>query len=103
MDIAGLPWTSSALGLDGTVGFCGSKTRIGIGAVDCATPQTAIALTACCVLPSMPAKNVGILFVTVTRMKAVGATPTGGVVTPATELGKSTNTLSPTLPLVALV
>ena len=44
---------------------------------------------------SRPAKKVGELSVTVTRMKAVGATVVGGVTTPATLLGKSTLTLLP--------
>ena len=79
-----------------TLGLCGSSTKIGIGAADWVTPHRAIAFVLCLLIPrSMPAKKVGELSVTVTRIKAVGATVLGGVVTPATLLGKSTFTLLP--------
>ena len=64
---------------------------MGIGEKDCDTPHTAIAPMLCFVIPfSMPAKKVGILSVMATRMKGVGATAAGGVVTPETVAGKST-------------
>ena len=96
MRMVGFPWTSRALGFDGALGLCGSKTKIGMGAVDCVRPQTAVALIFCFVRPrSIPAKNVGILLLILTLKNAVGAIPTGGVVTPGTVVGKSTETLFP--------
>src|SRR6266567_3050650 len=92
----GVPCTVKALFAGFVVGFTVSNTTIGIGDVDCDTPHTAIARTLCFVAPfSIPAKKVGILSVIVTCMKAVGAIPAGGVVTPGTLAGKVTETLFP--------
>jgi hypothetical protein len=69
---------------------------MGIGAVLWLTPHFAIALTDWVVAPfSIPAKNVGIVSVTVTCMNGWAATVTDGVVIPGTVPGNDTETLFP--------
>jgi hypothetical protein len=97
MATVGVPPTLKAFD---TVGF---STRIGIGEVAWRTAQIDVAPVLCFVIPfSMPANQVGMLLVILTRTSAAGATLAGGksrLLRPTLDAaGKSTNTLFPSVP-----
>src|SRR6516225_8346613 len=77
MEMTGVPCTFKALTAGFTFGFCGSRTRIGIGAEEYVRTHAALATTSTVVLPlTRPVKVVGIRSQTLTARYGL-ASPAG--------------------------